>query len=83
MLSPEEKERFYQGPAMKPPPGAIVNLGNSPNRNSLGFGLLFTAAALSTLAVAVRVYSRLFTRRRIIMRLEDCEASGGFAYASC
>jgi hypothetical protein len=72
MMSPEQKKKFYQGPAMVAPPNVAYNLENPPNENALAIGLLTTCAFLSTLAVVVRFYPRLFMTKRISLRLEDC-----------
>lgn len=73
MLSPEEQKLFYQGPAMIAPDGIIPNFENPQNRDALGYGLTITGAALTTIAVAARLYPRLFMGRRITLRLEDCK----------
>lgn len=75
LLSPQQQRQFYQGPAMTPPDGVVPNFDNPPNKDTMGYGVIIASAVLSTLAVAARLYSRLFVGKMASLRLEDCKAS--------
>jgi hypothetical protein len=68
-LSPAEKVRFLNGPALKPPVGVAPQFVHPPNRNALCFGIVVTGTILAALVVAMRMYTRIFCIKRL--RLED------------
>jgi len=68
---PFEKEKFLNGPAMKPPPNTLPKFENPPNKSSVGIGLCIYAGVVSTLLVLLRVYSRGVYHRRL--NVEDCK----------
>jgi hypothetical protein len=74
LLTPEQQHALLEGPALTPPPGVLPNFVDPPNRNVMTYGILFTCASLSAVVVAIRVYTKAFCTRRIL--IEDCELNG-------
>ena len=60
-----QQRSLLEGPALKPPPGVIPNFVDPPNQTSLGYGILFMCAGLSTLAVVIRLYSKAFCTKKL------------------
>ncbi|KAI1171057.1 hypothetical protein F4777DRAFT_583303 [Nemania sp. FL0916] len=56
----EEQEAILEGPALKPPPGVVVNLENPPNGNTLAITVTTVLLALASIFSLVRVYSRVY-----------------------
>ncbi|KAI0005179.1 hypothetical protein F4779DRAFT_55561 [Xylariaceae sp. FL0662B] len=68
-LPPEGQREFLDGPALHPPTGIKPNFDNPPNLNALVRGVISVCLALATIAITLRVYSRVFVIRKI--HLED------------
>lgn len=68
-LSPEAREILLKLPAQLPPPGVTVDFQHPDNIRTLCNGLLFFYIGISTVLVAVRIY----TQSRVIrkLRIED------------
>lgn len=45
-------------PAMEPPPGVVANFDDPPNRNTMALAVMSVCLAVSTVAIALRLYSR-------------------------
>lgn len=58
------------GPAMVPPPGITPNFVNPPNLNHIVVLTLVLCMVFSTLAVVMRMYTKLFIIRKTAF--EDC-----------
>lgn len=72
-MTPAQRERFLQGPALKPPPGVNPNLENPRNWTALCYGFILSWSIVSAISVILRLYSRLGLSRRYSLRIEDCE----------
>ncbi|ETS86335.1 hypothetical protein PFICI_00163 [Pestalotiopsis fici W106-1] len=51
---------FLDSPALTPPDGVIPNFSNPPNMNDYAFATLWICASLSSIVVALRIYTRFF-----------------------
>ena len=73
--TPEEVQakiqKLLNGPAGEPPAGVIPNLVDPPNLEATIIPILAVCLTISTLAVLVRLYSKLFLLRSVAY--EDCE----------
>ena len=58
-------------PSGSPPPGTTPNFDHPPNMRTAGLAVIFGCFAVATLAVLMRLYTRLFLERRF--RPSDCE----------
>ena len=72
-LTSAQRQAALEGPALTPPPGVLPNFVDPPNRNELGYGLLFSCAAICAVVVGIRLYAKLFRRKKVDM--EDCKTS--------
>ncbi|KAF1952998.1 hypothetical protein CC80DRAFT_537793 [Byssothecium circinans] len=79
LMNATAKAAFYRGPAMKAPPGETYNFINPPNKNAESYGIVITGTALSTIAILLRLYSRLFVGKRVGLRIEDYLAVSAWA----
>lgn len=71
-LTPEQMREFILSkPAMLPPDGTDSNFSNPPNIRSQALGVIISFLLLSTLAVAIRLYTKLVFVRKL--SLDDCE----------
>ncbi|KAI1425929.1 hypothetical protein F5Y12DRAFT_713809 [Xylaria sp. FL1777] len=68
-LSPEYIATIREAPAATPPPGVIPNYDNPPNDNGLATAVIIASIAITTFAVIIRFYAKVFCMRRV--RLED------------
>lgn len=63
MLSPEEQAAFMEalleGPALEPPLGVVPDFANPGGHHGVGYGIVILGATLATIAVALRLYSRV------------------------
>lgn len=53
------------GPALAPPPGVVPNFDNPPNNNPLAIGVITACAAVSTLCLVLRGYTRVFLLKKV------------------
>jgi hypothetical protein len=71
-LSPEEHAAFMEalleGPALEPPPGVIPDFANPGGHHGIGYGIVILGATLTTIAVALRLYSRVAIKK---VNIED------------
>lgn len=63
-MDPSQIEALLDGPAGPPPPGVVPNLENPPNKQSVGRGLLLTCLCLATVAVILRLYTKVIIMRQ-------------------
>ncbi|KAI1779131.1 hypothetical protein F4818DRAFT_437924 [Hypoxylon cercidicola] len=75
-LSKAEQEVILNSPALEPPPGVIPNFINPANRNGLATFIGAICLILTTTAILIRAYSRMFCVRRI--EIEDVLAFAVF-----
>ena len=59
-----------EGPAMSPPAGVIPNFHDPPNLDSFVALTLTLCIGIGTLAVALRMYTKVFILR--VLAWEDC-----------
>lgn len=72
--SPEELlEARLNGPAMAPPPGLYTNFIDPLNLHVYGIITLVFCMTFSTVAVLVRMYTKIFLLRKVL--LEDCQSA--------
>ena len=73
---PEQSQAAVQallnGPAAPPPVGVTPNFENPPNLTRIAFPLLTIFSIISTLAVLVRTYTKLYLIRSTAY--EDCRS---------
>lgn len=65
MLSPEERERFFDGPAQFPPEGVIPRPNDRPNNNAVALGLTIGCVILTGSGVVLRAYSQIVVKKRV------------------
>lgn len=75
-LTPEQVQATIQallnGPATKPPVGVMSNLENPPNLDATIIPVLAICLTAATLAVFVRMFTKLFLLRSVAY--EDCKS---------
>lgn len=67
----EQRAAFLERPALEAPPGVESVLDHPPNRNSMVRGVFGLYLVLTTAAVILRGYCRIFIIRKV--QLEDCK----------
>lgn len=69
-LSPEKLEALLNGPAQAPPAGITSQLDNPPNHRAASSAVLITCLIVTSIAVAMRLYTKV----RVIRKLDiaDC-----------
>ena len=60
-------------PAMTPPAGVVPDFEHPHNQDALGYGVLGAALGISTIALALRIYSRWFVVRQPF--IGDCSSA--------
>lgn len=68
--TPEQLRALLNGTAGKPPAGVMPNLQNPPNLNAFLILTLTLALTFGTLAILMRMYTKLFIIRSVAY--EDC-----------
>ncbi|KAI0411402.1 hypothetical protein F5X98DRAFT_380770 [Xylaria grammica] len=68
-LSPDQIEKIRDGPAAAPPHGVAPNFDKPPNGNRLAVAVIGVSLVITTLAVLIRFFSKVFCTKRV--RLED------------
>ncbi|KAI0116551.1 hypothetical protein GGR51DRAFT_501763 [Nemania sp. FL0031] len=68
---------IFELPAHPPPPGVMAQIGHAPNGNATTVGIISLCLALTSIAVALRVYSRFFLLRKV--QLQDYLMLASFA----
>ncbi|KAI3336082.1 hypothetical protein F4824DRAFT_509910 [Ustulina deusta] len=63
-LPPDYVGKIRDSPAASPPPGVIPNFDNPPNNDGLAIAVIISSIVITTLAVLIRVYSKVFCTRR-------------------
>ncbi|KAI0805844.1 hypothetical protein GGR55DRAFT_680645 [Xylaria sp. FL0064] len=56
-------------PAAKPPPGVIPNYDNPPNDNGLAVAVIIASMSITTIAILIRIYAKVFCTRQV--KFED------------
>ncbi|KAI1211225.1 uncharacterized protein F4807DRAFT_29131 [Annulohypoxylon truncatum] len=64
-LSPAELQQFLDGPALTPPDGVIPNFDNRDNKDYISQAVLPLCLVLTTIAVFLRVWARIFCIKKI------------------
>ncbi|KAI2618565.1 hypothetical protein GGS26DRAFT_380968 [Hypomontagnella submonticulosa] len=59
-LSPAQLEAFLNQPALQPPDNVIPNFENPPNRNDIAQAVVPFCLTITTIAVLLRIYARMF-----------------------
>lgn len=70
MATTAAEQAKLNGPAMAPPPGAVPNFVDPPNLDHIVILVLTLCMSFSTIAVLLRMYTKLFVLRKIAF--EDC-----------
>lgn len=70
-LPPAQQKAYFEGPALKPPPGVKPNFVDPPNQNTMGYAVLSTQASIVAILVVVQMYSRIVYHRKIT--IADCK----------
>ncbi|KAI1250031.1 hypothetical protein MGN70_008482 [Eutypa lata] len=68
-LPPSKQESILTGPALEPPPGIVPNFQNPENKDDIVRAILASGLVATSLAVFVRVYSRLICMKQV--QIED------------
>lgn len=71
LLPAAKQQAYFEGPALKPPPGVLPDFAHPPNRDPLGFGLLISVSVIAATLVAAQMYSRIFYHKKFA--IEDCK----------
>ena len=69
-LTSEKLQALLNGPASTPPAGVVPNSHNPPNLNAFLIVTLTLALTFGTLAILMRLYTKLFIIRSVAY--EDC-----------
>ena len=69
----EFKAKLLNGPALTPPPGVTSQFVDPPNLHKLAIAILALCACLATLALLLRMGTKLFIIRQVTV--EDCISS--------
>lgn len=72
-LPPAQQQVYFQGPALKPPPGVKPNFTDPPNQNVMGYIILIICAVIVAVLVTLQLYSRIFYHKKFA--IEDGEWS--------
>lgn len=72
-IPPDQRAEFLDRPALDAPPGVESVLDDPPNRNSMVRGVFILYLVLTTAAIILRGYCKLFVVRKVL--LEDCKIS--------
>ena len=70
MATPAELQKLLDGPALAPPLGVEPNFVDPPNLKTLGLVVIILCLILPTLAVWMRMYTKLRIIRQVVA--EDC-----------
>ncbi|KAI0538554.1 hypothetical protein GGR58DRAFT_501059 [Xylaria digitata] len=68
-LSPAEQEKTLNGPALMPPPGAVPNFDNPPNKNDVGIVTNAICLFVTLLVIVLRAYAKIVCVKKL--RIED------------
>lgn len=71
-LTPEQRQSLLDGPALPPPPGVVPNFENPPNMRTLCVAVEITGFLIGTVALCIRMYTRIFIIRRVSWGV-DCQ----------
>lgn len=76
-LLPEmAQQAILNGPALDPPPGIMPNFDNPPNGNAIGLAITTVSISISTAALVLAAYVKLYRVRKA--HLEDCMNMNSF-----
>jgi hypothetical protein len=64
-IPPELLAKYLNGPSSPPPLGIVPHLDDPPNRNSLGLAIGIICMIVSSVALVLRIYSRVFVVKRV------------------
>ncbi|KAI1772243.1 hypothetical protein F4818DRAFT_180229 [Hypoxylon cercidicola] len=64
-LTPEQLEALLNGPALAPPDGIVPNFDNPPNKNYISAAVVPLCLTVTTIAVLLRVYARIFCVKKV------------------
>ncbi|KAI6084003.1 hypothetical protein F4821DRAFT_271385 [Hypoxylon rubiginosum] len=64
-LTPEQLEALLNGPALAPPDGVMPNFENPPNKNYIAAAVVPLCLTVTTIAVLLRVWARVFLLRKV------------------
>ena len=73
-LTPAQLQALLDGPAVSPPPGVIPNFVDPPSLYPQIIVTLVLTLSIATLAVIIRVYTKLHVIKA--WHLEDCTCCG-------
>lgn len=71
MLSPAAQAVLLEGPAIRPPKGVVPDFDNPPNQRIVGWIIVPLCSAISSIAMALRLYSRVVVLKKFM--IEDCK----------
>ncbi|KAF2020919.1 hypothetical protein BU24DRAFT_10992 [Aaosphaeria arxii CBS 175.79] len=80
-LPPLARENPLDGPSIPPPNGTTSRFDNPPNGNSIGRFVAIFCLVVTTLAVGLRAYTRIFIHKKI--HIEDFLGFSGYALFIC
>jgi hypothetical protein len=63
-VPPAAQRELLEGPAIRPPDNVTPNFANPQNRRERGWIVTILCSALSTLSVAIRLYSRIVCAKK-------------------
>lgn len=73
-LTPAQLEMLLNGPALAPPDGVIPNFDNPPNKNYIAQAVVPLCLVLTSIAVFLRVYARIFCVKKVEIPDGECLA---------
>lgn len=59
-----KQQAYFQGPALKPPPGVVPDFAHPPNQNVMGYAVLILCATVVAVLVTLQLYSRVIYHKK-------------------
>lgn len=63
-MEPQTLDQMLEAAALDAPPGVTVEFENAANGNRIALAIITTCTVVSTLAVCLRMYERLFIKKK-------------------
>lgn len=70
-MSPEEQEKYMNGPAFPPPSGVVPNFEDPPNNNAAAIATIACSLALCCSFSLLYAYMKLFVTKKV--HIADCK----------
>ncbi|KAL8929032.1 MAG: hypothetical protein Q9208_001475 [Pyrenodesmia sp. 3 TL-2023] len=81
-LTPQQRQILLDGPGLPPPPGVIPQFDHPPDLKYLSMAVETTGFLLATIALCIRMYTRILIIRRVSWGPDFTLVVGWLAYAA-